>query len=182
MIHFANTLVLNSAQFLACLILTLGATACVAQETVLQKNSDSTDAKEQRKPSMLTLPGFGMEIPILTSRDDLDRYVGHVVAIRGSIGNRKIPHIIGVEVTGGHKLPDACAIGMLAKFVTTEKDWEERKRLNPHKIAAGSFGPGTRYKLYSSMTGDGSEAQAWGTGATKDPSRIKAPDEKKNAE
>ncbi len=119
-----------------------------------------------------------MEVPILTSMDDLDRHVGHVVAIRGSIGNSKIPHIIGVEVNGGHSLPDACAVGMLAKFVITEKDWAEQKRLNPHRNAAGSFGPGTRYKLYSSMTGDGSKAQAWGTGYTKDPTRIKASDEK----
>lgn len=74
-------------------------------------------------------------------------------------------------------MPDACAVGMLAKFVTTEEDWKEQKRLNPHGMGAGLFGPGTRYKLYSSMNGHASEAQAWGTGYTKDASRITIPAE-----
>jgi hypothetical protein len=64
---------------------------------------------------------------------------------------------------------------MLAKFVTTEKDWEEQKRLNPNGMGAGSFGPGTRYTLYKSLEGGIADAQEWGTGYTNDQSKIKLP-------
>jgi len=67
---------------------------------------------------------------------------------------------------------------MLAKFVTTEEEWAEQKRSKPHETRAGLLGPGTTYKLYSSMTGHGSEARARGTGFTKDVNKIKVHTEK----
>ena len=148
---------------------------CVAQErsTSEKLGKEITDTEEQ--PSTLELPSFGLKIPILTHRDQREKYVGRVVAVRGPIGNWKIPRIIGVEVRGGHKLPDAFAIGILTKFVTTEEEWKTQ----PHPGGAGSFGPGTTFTLYHSLNGEVAKAKAWGTDATKDQKRITNPNTKK---
>ena len=144
---------------------------CGAQEpqTPGSKGGEESMRFKQDQVYTLRLPGFGMTIPILTSKDQKENYVGQVVAIRGPVGNSKIPHIIGIEVNGGHKLPDAFAIGMLAKFVTTKDEWDYQR----HPVGvAGAFGPGTKYTLYSSTSGSIAKAKAWGTGQTKDRSQI----------
>ena len=150
---------------------------CGSQDSSVTEIPGGTEANEKRLLSTLTLPGFGMTIPILTDRDELNQYVGRVVAIRGGRGpilNTKQAQIIGVRVSGGQGLQDAYAIGILAKFVTTKEDWEK----NPAPGGQGSFGVGTKYVLYNGLDGSLARPQAWGTGYTENLNNINAPEEK----
>lgn len=150
------------------------ASACICNRPAPNaSNQNALKYEEEQVPSASTLKlrGFGLEVPILTSKGQLDGHVGRVVAVRGTIENTKIPRIIGVEVSGGHNLDDAFAVGFLAMYATTEEVWEEEKRNRTRPIAE-SFGPVKRFTLYESMTGTIARAREWGAGYTEDPANV----------
>jgi hypothetical protein len=108
---------------------------------------------------------LGMEVPVITSADDLDKYVGRLVAVQGVVSNTKLPTIIGVWIA---RPPDeltereAFAVGILTKFVVTEADYkkmqdEARKRGNLVGIAHP--GPGVYYQLYADLNWKKAEAR-----------------------
>ena len=144
-----------------------------SQDSGAPQVSTETETDDRRQIATLTIPGFGITVPILTSRDQLDQHAGQVVAIRGSIPPRtKQAHIIGVEVSGGQGMKDACAVGILAKFVTTEEDWNN----NPPPGGQGSWGIGTKYRLYEGLDGQGARPVPWGSGFTENRDNISGPE------
>ena len=102
-------------------------------------------------------PGaLGMKVPVLTveSFKDYDKYVGRLVAVRGTVSNTKIPRIAGVDVhvpDGIEREKDDCyAVGILTK-------WTIRPQDIPPGVA--NRGPGTFYILYSDLRGTLAEAK-----------------------
>ena len=97
----------------------IAAVCLVAQPSVCRDKSASF------KPGAL-----GMNPPLVTSREDLDKYVGQLVAIRGVVSNTKIATISGVDVCADDHLrgTDAYAVGILAKWVTTREHLDETSK------------------------------------------------------
>ena len=95
-----------------------------------------------------------MKVPVLTEKDDLDKYVGRLVAVRGIPSLTKQPQIAGVDVDADYDLADkkvdCYAIGILAKWV-----------VKPEAIKKGipNRGAGTFYTLYSDLTGTTAKAK-----------------------
>lgn len=107
---------------------------------------------------------LGMEVPVITTADELDKYVGRLVAVRGVVTNSKLPNIIGVWIATPDELREheAYAVGILTKFVVAEADYkkmqdEARKRGNLVGIALP--GPGVYYQLYADLNWKKAEAQ-----------------------
>lgn len=106
-------------------------------------------------------PGaLGMKPPLLTEREQLDRHIGQLVAIRGTVSSSKAATIIGVNVNARFELrgKDCYAVGILAKWTSTQRQLDEM--IKKHGPVAAS-GPGTTYTLYSDLNGKGAEAREW---------------------
>ncbi len=93
--------------------------------------------------------------PVITEREQLDRYVGEKMTIRGTVTNTKIPTIRGVDIRS--RDPDlrgerAEATGILKKHVVTEEDLEKKRKKSGGRFS--NRGPGTFYRL-ESVNGDG---------------------------
>ncbi len=105
-------------------------------------------------------PGaLGMQPPLLTKHEQLDKYVGQVVAIRGIVSNTKIASIIGVDVEPGDLRGEDCyAVGILAKSTTTRGQLDE---LVETRGVIAARGPGTTYSLHFDLSGKISAARKW---------------------
>jgi hypothetical protein len=88
-----------------------------------------------------------MKPTVVTNADELDKYVGKLITLRGEVSNSKVPTILGVDVSSDE--PDlrgqtAQATGILQRSIVTQEEIDAR-------IAAeGQFahrGPGTFYSL-----------------------------------
>jgi hypothetical protein len=107
---------------------------------------------------------LGMEVPVITSANDLDKYVGRVVAITGVVTNTKPPTIIGVWVATPDELRDreAYAVGILTKFVVTKaehKKMQDDARKQGNLIGIAHPGPGTYYQLHADLNWKKAEAR-----------------------
>lgn len=93
---------------------------------------------------------LGMELPVLTSPDQLDDYLGRLVAVRGEILNTKWKHLAGVQVEADDSLigHEAYAIGILIRF--------EKKGRTPGIQSTGSK---VEYLLYSDVAGHSAKAE-----------------------
>ena len=105
-------------------------------------------------------PGaLGMEPPLLTRHEQLDKHLGQLVAIRGTVSNSQIATIIGVDVKPGELRGEDCyAVGILTKWTTTQEQLDEL--VEKHGPVA-TRGPGTTYKLYFDLSGKGAQARKW---------------------
>jgi hypothetical protein len=108
---------------------------------------------------------LGMEVPVLTSADDLDKYVGRLVAVQGRLDNSKPLRILGVEVDAKgdwrHDEHEAYAVGILGKFTVTEAEYraiQDKARKMGNVIGVATLGPGTYFALYADLAGKKAEA------------------------
>ena len=109
---------------------------------------------------------LGMDVPVLTSADDLDKYIGRLVAVRGTVSNTKLQCIVGVFVDAPDDLrtreTDAYAVGILGKWTVTEAEfrkWQDDARKQGNRIGVAHPGPGVYYSLYADLTGKLAEAR-----------------------
>lgn len=96
-------------------------------------------------------PGaLGIKVPILEREGDAEKYVGRLVAVRGTVSDSKIPRIRNVEVRADDSLRnrEAYAVGILIKWTITEVD-----------PLVASEGPGTYFVLYFDLAGKITEAR-----------------------
>ena len=105
-------------------------------------------------------PGtLGMQPPLLTAHEQLDKHIGQLVAIRGIVSNSKIATIIGVDIQPGDLRGGDCyAVGVLAKWTTTQQQLDEL--FEKHGPVA-TRGPGTHHILYFDLAGKLAEARKW---------------------
>jgi hypothetical protein len=101
---------------------------------------------------------LGMEVPVITSTDDRDQYVGRLVAVRGSIHNAKLTSIVGVWVDAPddlrHSEAEAYAVGILRKFTVTEAEFrklQEDARKDGNLVGIAHPGPGVYYQLFADL-------------------------------
>ncbi len=101
---------------------------------------------------------LGMEVPIITSSIDRDKYVGRLVAIRGVVDNTKDAAIAGVSIDAPDELrgKEAYAVGILGKFTVPEDD--NRKSATLAGPIANSE-PGVKYTLYFDLEGKRARAR-----------------------
>jgi hypothetical protein len=114
-------------------------------------------ANEQKADSSKFEPvALGMKVPVLTEKDDLDKYVGRLVAVRGIPTLTKQHHIAGIDVDADYDLAknkvDCYAVGILSKWVV------KPEVVNKGVIVAGR-GAGTFYTLYSDLKGTIAKAE-----------------------
>jgi hypothetical protein len=108
---------------------------------------------------------LGMDVPVLTSADDLDKYVSRLVAVQGRLNDDKPPRILGVEVYATddwrHDEPEAYAVGILGKFTVTEAEYraiQNKARKMGNVIGVATLGPGTYFALYADLAGNKAKA------------------------
>ena len=101
------------------------------------------------KPVEFAPVALGMKVPALTEKDEFDKHLGRVVAIRGKLRVGKISAIAGVDVQVDEKEVndgDECyAVGILTKWVVKKEDITE---FSPANRGAGTF-----YILYADLVG-----------------------------
>jgi hypothetical protein len=127
----------------------------------------TTSADPPKGPDKKFAPtALGMEVPVITSADDLDKYVGQLVAVRGVVQNRKPPNVIGVWVDVPDKLrhPEAevFAIGILRKFTITEAGFrqvQDDARKAGNLVGVATPGPGDYYQLFADLNWKLAEAK-----------------------
>ena len=110
---------------------------------------------------------LGMELPVIESEKELDKYVGRLVAVRGVVRNTKLPNIFGVDIRVADELrrseSEVYAVGILVKFVVTEeqvrKSQEEAARRTGNLVGLPRPGLGTHYSLYVDLKGKLAEAR-----------------------
>ena len=115
---------------------------------------------------------LGMDVPVLTSADDRDKYVGRLVAVRGVVSNSKPPAILGVWVATPDGLRDreAYAVGILRKFTVSEaayRKMQDDARKAGNLIGIAHPGPGIYYQLYADLNWKLAEAQPLPKGSGK---------------
>lgn len=97
-----------------------------------------------------------MKVPVLTEKDDLDKYVGQLIAVRGIPTLTKQPKIAGVDVDAEYDLArdkvDCYAIGILSKWVVKPKVVDKG-------VPVAGRGAGTFYTLYSDLKGTMAKAE-----------------------
>lgn len=107
------------------------------------------------KPAEFAPVALGMKVPVLTEKDEFDKHLGKVVAIRGKLRVMKISTIAGVDVQVDEKEVkdgDECyAIGILTKWVVKKEDITE--------FSPANRGPGTFYILYADLIGKLADAK-----------------------
>ncbi|WP_020472595.1 hypothetical protein [Zavarzinella formosa] len=118
----------------------------------------------QKPDKKFTPMALGMDWPVITSADDLDKHVGRLVAVRGIVGSSKIARIHGVEVQAPDELRgrEAYAIGILGKFTVTEdaiRKTNEQARKSGNLVGVAQTGPGVYYTLYFDLAGKKAEAR-----------------------
>jgi hypothetical protein len=125
--------------------------------------SEDAPRKQEKK---FAPEALGMQVPVITSADELDKHVGHLVAVRGVISNYKIPDIAGAWVDASLELSrsgsEAYAVGILVKFVITRDEVQkvqDEARKNGNLVGVAVPGPGTFYKLVVDLKGKRAEAQ-----------------------
>lgn len=109
---------------------------------------------------------LGMDVPVITSADDLDKYIGRLVAIRGKVSNTKMQRIVGVFVNAPDELrkreAEAYAVGILGKWTVTEAEFQkiqgEAQKIG-NLIGVAHPGPGVYYTLYADLNGKLAEAR-----------------------
>lgn len=143
------------------------ATFLFAPQTI----AEDAPAKLEKKFAPKAL---GMDLPSVTSADDLDKYVGRLVAVRGTVTNAKPPLIVGVEVDVSDELrqeqAEAYAVGILAKFTLTEEAYQkiqDRARKSGNLIGVAIPGPGDHYSLHANLDGKLAEAKRLAAGNGK---------------
>jgi hypothetical protein len=127
-----------------------------AYEEPLRDFSDSDGVSGEPRPGAL-----GIVPPLLSSRDELDRHLDRLVAIRGIVSPTKIPTIIGVDVRDPHdelRDKEAYAVGILRKWTETQEGIDARTR--KYGVFAHR-GPGDFYALYFDLSGELAEARPW---------------------
>lgn len=109
---------------------------------------------------------LGMDVPVVTSADDLDKYVGRLVAVRGTVSNTKLQCIVGVFVKAPDDLrtreAEAYAVGILVKWTVTEAEYQKMQddaRKAGNLIGIAHPGPGVYYTLYADLNGNWAEAR-----------------------
>lgn len=107
------------------------------------------------KPVEFAPVALGMKVPVLTEKDEFDKHLGKVVAIRGKLRVGKISAIAGVDVQVDEKEVndgDECyAVGILTKWVVKKEDITA--------FSPANRGPGTFYILYADLVGKLAEAK-----------------------
>jgi len=127
------------------------------------QNAESPAAEPEpiatQEPERFRPGALGMQPPLLTKHEQLDKHVGQLVAIRGTVSNSKIATIIGVDVQPGELRGEECyAVGILAKWTTTQEQLDELfKKHGP----VATRGPGTTYMLYFDLSGKRAQARKW---------------------
>jgi len=103
---------------------------------------------------------LGMNVPVITSHNDLDRHLGHMIAIRGAISRTKSPTILGVDVRNPKDLDnvDAFAVGVLTRH---EQSAEALANTGRKHGPIATRGPGVTYTLYFDLSGRLAAATLW---------------------
>jgi hypothetical protein len=115
---------------------------------------------------------LGMDVPVVTSADDLDKYVGRLVALRGVVSKTKLADIIGVWVATPDELRgrEAYAVGILRKATVTEAEYRKMQddaRRDGNRIGIAHPGPGVYYELCTDLNWKQAKAQPLPKGAGK---------------
>jgi hypothetical protein len=125
--------------------------------------AEDTPRKQEKKFAPQAL---GMELPVITSADEREKYVGRLVAVRGVISNYKLPDIAGVRVDAALELSrsesEAYAVGILVKSVFSEEEYrkiQDEARSMGNLVGVAIPGPGTFYKIVVDLNGKRAEAQ-----------------------
>lgn len=120
----------------------------------LSATADTNNKQEQEPfcPSAL-----GLNVPVV-GFDELDKFIGQVIAVVDTPINTKRVRLSGVEVDCPYELRGrkAYAVGILVKSVVTEKQAKEMSRqMLQHD------GPGVKYRLYFDLAGRLAEARSF---------------------
>lgn len=86
--------------------------------------------------------------PVLTDPAELDRHIGELVTLRGTLSRTKIPTILGVDVAG--PAPDALAERPAEATGVLEREVITQEELDRQIAEIGQFanrGAGTFYQL-----------------------------------
>jgi hypothetical protein len=101
--------------------------------------------------------------PVLTDPADLDRHVGQLVTLRGTLTRTKIPTLLGVDVAG--PAPDALAERPAEATGVLEREVVTQQELDRQIAEMGQFanrGAGTFYRLIREGGGGLAEPRAAG--------------------
>ncbi len=136
----------------------------VAIVTGLTFGTVTAEEKPAKPKAEFSPKALGMDVPVITPTDDLDKYVGRLVAVRGVVFNSKLASINGVIVDTPDELRgrEAYAVGVLGKFVLTEEAYrlaQDGARRQGNVIGLAIPGPGTSYRLYADLVGKLAEAR-----------------------
>ncbi len=112
---------------------------CGGTQTGSTVDTNSMESQNKKNSETSVAPEANQLQIVITNRDDLSKYVGKIVTLRGTQTRSKIPHVLGVIVNGDYDLSEKMVevTGRLTSFETTQADVEafDEKQKKQHSAA-----------------------------------------------